>query len=111
MERRFYTRRFLNLPGCHGGAYILAEVEATGPDDPDWSATEPFIEITDCARRVRLDFPLYSAEERRNSLRKARILAGELTRFADALEVEAELTARRQIHRQAEALADTRAGS
>jgi hypothetical protein len=30
---RLYVRRFLNSPGYHGGAYVLAVVERIRPDD------------------------------------------------------------------------------
>ena len=96
MANRFYTRRFLNIEGHHGGAYILAWVQATGPDHEDWDYALSCLELSDCSRHVSLEFPLGSVEARRNSIRKARLLATSLERFADALEVEARLTAERQ---------------
>jgi hypothetical protein len=94
---RYYCRRFLNRRGHHGGAYVLAIVEALpeGPDDFDW-AWELSLELADCARRVVFDFPLHTYADRQNSVRKARLLA-EITRnFCDALEEEAELVAARR---------------
>lgn len=92
----FYSRRFLNLRGHHAGAYALAIVEALPKDAID----EPFareisFELADCSRRVMLDFPIHSATDRRNSVRKARLLADIARKFADAVEAEAELVAER----------------
>ena len=87
---RLYVRRFLNSPGHHGGAYVLAVVERIRPDDnlDRWSDF-PILELADCSRRVMFDFPLHNASARRNSLRKARLLAEICNRFADALAAEA----------------------
>jgi hypothetical protein len=96
MAGRLYVRRFLNLPEHHAGAYILAEVEETTIDDDPDSIAEVTLVLTDCTRQVSFDFPLWSVDDRRNSVHKARLLARELTRFADAVEVEARLISRRQ---------------
>jgi hypothetical protein len=97
---RFYTRRFLNHPGHHAGAYILAVVEETDAADLDaWC--DVTLELTDCSRRVSFDFPLDSEDDRRNSVHKARVLARELTRFAEELAVEADVAARREAARRA----------
>ena len=93
---RFYVRKFLNRRGHHAGAYVLAVVKRTEPtDDPDtvWPYVE--LEIADCSRRVNLEFPLRSAADRSNSLRKARLLATVLADFADAIEAEADAAAER----------------
>jgi hypothetical protein len=44
---------------------------------------------------VTFEFPLHTAADRRNSLRKARLLAEVTTQFADARTAEAELAAAR----------------
>lgn len=100
MPSRYYVRKFLNRPGHHGGAYVLVEVEDTSKstDHDDLAFIE--FEISDCFRRVGLDFPLHTAAERRNSLVKARLLADVTARFLEALEVEAELAAQRSGHRR-----------
>jgi hypothetical protein len=94
---RFYCRRFLNLRGHHAGAYVLAIVEALpkGSTDSRW-AREISLELADCSRRVAFDFPLETAADRRNSIRKARLIADVATRFAEALEAEADLVAARR---------------
>jgi hypothetical protein len=95
MPNRYYTRKFLNLPGEHAGAYVLAEVTATSRDDSEHDHADCTLLLADCSRQVSFDFPLWSVADRRNSVRKARILADALARFADALEVEADLSAYR----------------
>jgi hypothetical protein len=93
---RFYCRRFLNLRGHHRGAYVLAVIEALGKDEPDDSwARELSLEVADCSRRIVLDFPLHTAADRRNSLRKARLLADVTRELCDALEAEAESSSTR----------------
>ena len=91
---RFYSRRFLNLRGHHGGAYVLAVIEALpkGEAESRW-AREISLELADCSRRVSFEFPLTSASDRRNSLRKARLIAEVSARFAMALELEAQRAA------------------
>jgi hypothetical protein len=96
MAARLYVRRFLNLPEHHAGAYLLAEVEETSPDDDADTIADATLVLTDCTRQISLDFPLWSAHDRRNSIHKARLLAREFTRFADALETEARLIDQRQ---------------
>lgn len=95
MPNRFYARRFLNRPGHHGGAYVLASVEDTTKykleDGDAWAE----FELADCARRISLEFPLTTGKERRNSLRKARLVAKVATEFADALEKEVALSTAR----------------
>jgi hypothetical protein len=94
---RYYSRRFLNLRGHHAGAHVLAIVEQLPKDlDEDlWWSREVSLTLADCARQVTYDFPLHTAADRRNSLRKARLLAEVTMQFADALATEAELAAAR----------------
>ncbi len=85
---RFYVRKFLNRRGHHAAAYVYAVVEQARDDDA--YTDDPTFELTDCFRRVELEFPLGSAADRANSVRKARLLAEAAVGFADALEAEAE---------------------
>ena len=89
---RFYSRQFLNLRGHHAGSYVLAIVEALpkGSTHSRWGR-EISLELADCSRRVTFDFPLETAADRRNSVRKARLIADVASQFAEALAVEAEL--------------------
>jgi hypothetical protein len=95
-KHRLFIRRFLNLPSHHRGAYVLVEVADTTGRLGSYVEPEVVLEISDCSRRVDLDFPLFDARSRRNSLRKARILRDAAARFVDALEAEAELAASRE---------------
>jgi hypothetical protein len=106
MAARLYLRRFLNLPEHHAGAYILAEVQETALDDDVDTTAEVTLVLTDCTRQVSFDFPLWGTDDRRNSVHKARLLARELTRFADAVEVEARLIDRRKARDAAPAPTD-----
>ena len=85
MPKRYYVRKFLNRPGHHGGAYVLATVEQ------EWSE----LEIADCSRHIRLEFPLDSRSDRSNSIRKAKLLAKVAVDFLDALEAEAKAAEKR----------------
>ena len=76
---RVNERWFLNLPGFHGGAYVVAYVEDTsdcGPrrnpycDDDCTDCPRNFeprmiLEIADCYKRVDLEFDVDSEEARR----------------------------------------------
>jgi hypothetical protein len=100
VSNRFYVRRFLNQPGHHGGGYLLASVEDTSrADDPEAESWIEF-ELADCSRRISLEFPLRTRRDRRNSLRKARLLADVVSRFVAALEQEADLAERRERSRR-----------
>ena len=85
MPKRYYVRKFLNRPGHHGGAYVIATVEQ------EWSE----LEIADCSRHIRLEFPLDSRDDRSNSLRKAKLLADVGAQFLAALEAEAKAAEKR----------------
>ena len=99
MRHHLSIRRFLNRGDHHAGAYVVARV----PDRD--SCAEPgcnhlwcgdiVLDIADCSRVVHLSFELASASDRRNSLHKANVLVDVLTRFRDALEVEAARTVAR----------------
>jgi hypothetical protein len=95
VPNRFYIRRFLNRPGHHGGAYVLASVEDTTKHKLEDGDAWAEFELSDCSRRVSLEFPMSTKGERRNSLRKARLVAKAAADFAAALEAEAGLSAKR----------------
>jgi hypothetical protein len=109
---RVDERAFLNLPGFHGGAYVVAFVEDTsecGPrvdpycyecEDGDecMHNFEPrtILEIADCSKRVNLEFDVESEEERQNSLHKLDTLIAALRVFRTGLEQEFEHYDRRK---------------
>jgi hypothetical protein len=100
-RERLYIRRFLNAPGHHGGAYPLLSVSDTEDDTGSYVESHVRFEIADCVRNVQLDFPLHGADARRNSLRKARLLASALREFEQALAAEAKVAAARERARDA----------
>src|SRR5438034_8247741 len=99
---RVDERRFLNLPGFHGGAYVVAYIEDTsdcGPrcdpycddDCSDCPANfEPrmILEIADCYKRVNLEFDVDSEHARANSLHKLDTLIAALRVFRAGVEEE-----------------------
>jgi hypothetical protein len=108
---RVNERVFLNLPGFHGGAYVLAYVEDTterglirddGCDDPECERCphnfEPrvILELADCTRRIELEFYVDSEAARGNSLHKIDSLLAALRVFRQGLVDEFEPYDRRQ---------------
>jgi len=114
---RVDERAFLNLPGFHGGAYVLAYVEDTsergfvrdnGCDDEECTRCphnfEPrmILELADCSDRIQLEFDVDSESGRANSLHKLDTLLAALRVFRQGIEDEFEPYDRRQ--RELEAL-------
>lgn len=95
MPNRYYIRKFLNRPGHHGGAYVLASVEDTTKSSENGDSAFVEFELSDCFHRIGLDFPLGTRIERGNSLAKARLLAEVTARFLESLEAEIDLTEHR----------------
>ena len=93
-----FLRRFLNRPGHHAGDYILIDVPATSGTEAEYDNI--VFELADCHRRARLDFPLWDAEDRRNSLHKADVLVESMLRFREALAAAAAVAARRERNRR-----------
>ena len=96
---RVNERWFLNLPGFHGGAYVLAYVEDTSGRglqhceecdecEPDNFEPRTILEIADCDRRIELEFEVYSERRRANSLHKLDTLITALRVFRKGLEEE-----------------------
>ena len=82
-KARVDVRRFLNLPGFDGGAYVVAYVEDTSAREI--TKRDPFgyegrryvnpqpriiLEIADCSERISLEFELDSELDVENSLHK-----------------------------------------
>ena len=113
---RVDERAFLNLPGFHDGAYVVAYVEDTsarglirdhGCDDPECTRCphnfEPrmILELSDCSRRISLEFDLESEAGRANSLHKVDTLLAALRVFRQGLVDEFSPYDRRQREFQA----------
>jgi hypothetical protein len=75
---RLYIRKFINKPGNHTVASVLASVDRGGCT---------FI-ISDCDRTIKLDFNTYKEDGRKNAIYKAQTLIDILTEFKIALEAE-----------------------
>ena len=102
---RVDERWFLNLPGFHGGAYVVAYVEDTrerglqhcgGCEDDDCQRCpynfEPrmILEIADCHGRIELEFDIDSEAGRENSLHKLDTLITALRVVREGLVAEYE---------------------
>jgi hypothetical protein len=107
---RVDERRFLNLPGFHGGAYVLAYVEDTSerglgygehceadcPDCPFNFEPRIILEIADCTDRINLEFDIDSEAGRANSLHKLDTLIAALRVFREGVVAEFEPYDRRE---------------
>ena len=98
---RVNERWFLNLPGFHGGAYVVAFVEDTSeceprlnewcepedncPDCPENFEPRTILEISDCEDRIRLEFEVRSERRRANSLHKLDTLIAALRVFRSGI--------------------------
>ena len=102
---RVNERTLLNLPGFHGGAYVVAYVEDTrdcglrreyGCDDAECTKCpynfEPrmILEIADCNDRIELEFDIDSEAGRSNSLHKLDTLITALRIFREGVVAEYE---------------------
>ena len=99
---RVNERWFLNLPGFHGGAYVVAYVEDTSEREPaphSWCTEdcdecphnfEPrtILEIADCQDRINLEFDVDSEAGRANSLHKLDTLISALRVIRQGLVAE-----------------------
>lgn len=104
-QARLDERAFLNYPGFHGGAYVIAYVEDTSERDFETHEWLPrrvpptprlILEIADCTNRINLEFGVDSAACRENSLHKVEVLLDVLEHFREALEIECRLFAERE---------------
>lgn len=88
-------RRFLNRPGHHAGAYVIASVADSSScrraDCDHYFCAEMDLRISDCDRS--LDFAVNDAAARRNSLYKINTLIDTLEAFREALIIEADRAA------------------
>jgi hypothetical protein len=105
---RVDERWFLNLPGFHGGAYVVAYVEDTEDRGPPRSCEDEctccpenfnprtILEIADCTDRINLEFEIGSEAARANSLHKLDTLISALRIFRKGIEEEFEHYDRRE---------------
>lgn len=77
-DQVFYERQFLNDEGHHNLAAILAEVDL-------WeSSIEGCIEISDCGRKIELDFWASNDSDYQNGLKKLDRLIDTISGFREA---------------------------
>jgi hypothetical protein len=108
-KARVDVRCFLNLPGFHGSACVVAYVENTsnreitrrdlfGYESSRYVNPQPRItlEIADCSERISLEFELHSELNLENSLHKIDVLLGALAEFRAGLVEEARLYRERE---------------
>jgi hypothetical protein len=107
---RVDERRFLNLPGFHGNAYVVAYVEDTSDRVPEYDPYcdddcqqcphnfEPrmILEIADCSDRINLEFDVDTEAGRANSLHKLDTLIAALRVFRAGIVAEFEPYDRRE---------------
>jgi hypothetical protein len=89
--KRFYVREFLNLPGQETTAAIHCDMNA--------GDRSTYLAISDCSRKVELQFSMWDKTARKNALYKARLLADTLNEFVKVLEArcrELETQARKR---------------
>jgi len=108
-QARVNERWFLNLPGFHGGAYVVAYVEDTTTRalvrhcDDDGCDCDPYnfeprmiLEVADCDDRINLEFDVDSEAGRANSLHKLDTLITALRIFREGIVAEFEPYDRRE---------------
>lgn len=112
-KARVSAREFLNLPGIHDGAYVVAYVEDTSErgletseyrDERAYNPHPRFIlEIADCNTDINLEFEIHNPLHRKNSFHKIDTLIAALEEFRAGMAAECVEFKRRQ--RELDALA------
>ena len=57
--KKLYIREFLNAPGYHSSAHVIAEISCENEDNngrDGWDSVDANLELMDCSRKVTLDF-------------------------------------------------------
>jgi hypothetical protein len=83
-----YRRTFLNRPGHHAGAYVIASIQR-GIDEDGSSWVDADLTVADCRTVTTLDFWIddeATPAQRRNALHKARVLRDVVSSFVAELE-------------------------
>ena len=102
-RHRVNRREFLNLPGFHAGAYVMAYVEDTSErglerygDGFENPHPRMLLQIADCEKHIDLEFELYSPHQRMNSFHKIQALIDALEEFKAGMAEESTLYKRRE---------------
>lgn len=97
---KYYNRGFLNPK--HGMAAFIASIEYDPPRDKDDCHNTSIyaeFEISDCSRKIALDFSIYDDDDWLKAIHKLNTLQGELATFRE------ELIRARELHKEGAALA------
>lgn len=95
MKKKFYRRLWLNKPGFHSSAHVIARVAQEIRKDKKtgkvWKEIDASFLISDCSRNVSLDFSVYGEgarydRELKNTIYKAHTLLHVVQDFIAALE-------------------------
>lgn len=103
-RHRVNCREFLNLPGFHEGAYVIAYVEDTserefesyGGKERHSPHPRMILQIADCENHIGLEFDITSAHRRQNSFHKIQTLIDALEAFKAGMAEESILYKRRE---------------
>lgn len=104
-RHRVNHREFLNLPGFHEGAYVMAYVEDTSQRRLErCERTETtynprprlLLQIADCENHISLEFDISSPHRRMNSFHKIQTLIDALEAFKAGMAEESTLYKRRE---------------
>lgn len=102
-RHRVDHREFLNLPGFHTGAYVLAYVEDTSKRGLESYGEERYnphprllLQIADCENHISLEFDISSPHQRQNSFHKVQELIDALEAFKAGMAEECRLYRCRQ---------------
>lgn len=104
-RHRVSQREFLNLPGFHEGASVMAYVEDTSERgleryEHTGNLYNPhprmLLQIADCEGHISLEFDISSPHQRMNSFHKIQTLIDVLEAFKTGMAVESTLYKRRE---------------
>jgi hypothetical protein len=96
-QARVDERHFLNLPGHHAGAYVMAYVEDTSEREPHpYLQPRILLQIADCTEAIQLELEIGSDESYRNTMHKLDTLMGALKEMKRGIQAERKLYLQRQ---------------
>jgi hypothetical protein len=104
-RHRVNEREFLNLPGFHEGAYVMAYVEDTSERGLEHckhteNSYNPhprmLLQIADCDSQISLEFDISSPHRRMNSFHKIQTMIDALEAFKAGMAEESTLYKRRE---------------
>lgn len=85
-KKLYYRRTFLNRPGHHSGARVLADVKTTRSYNRGATIVIGHVILADCSEEIALDFHATDPTKLRNSIHKAKLLAATFAELSIALE-------------------------